>query len=77
VTVGTITVLPQATYSDERQRFVDDQMSFTPFHALEEHRPMGGIMRARRKAYEAASQYREQRNGHPRVEVKSIDEVPD
>ena len=76
VTVARITVKLQETYSDERQRFVDDQMSFTPWHALEEHRPLGGIMRSRLKAYEEASKYREQRNGHKRVEVKSVDEVP-
>ena len=75
-TVARIAVDPQETYSDQRQRFVDEQMSFTPWHALEVHRPLGGIMRSRLKAYEEAMKYRAQRNGQPAIEPKSIDEVP-
>ncbi len=75
-TIGTLTVKPQETYSDERQRFVDEQLSFTPWHGLAAHQPLGGIMRSRLKAYEEAAKYRAQRNGHPHVEPKSIDEVP-
>jgi catalase len=75
-TVGRITVKAQETYSDERQRFVDEQVSFTPWHALAAHRPLGGVMRSRLKAYEEAAKYRAQRNGHPHVEPKSIGEVP-
>jgi catalase len=75
-TVARITVKAQDTYSDERQRFVDEQISFTPWHALAAHRPLGGVMRSRLKAYEEASKYRAQRNGHPHVEPKAIEEVP-
>jgi catalase len=75
-TVGRITVLPQATYSDARQRFVDEQMSFSPWHALVAHQPLGGIMRARLKAYEEAAKYRAERNGHPHVEPRAITEIP-
>jgi catalase len=75
-TVGRITVVPQNSYSDKRQRFVDEQLSFTPWHALASHQPLGGIMRSRLKAYEEASKYRVERNGHPHVEPKAIDEVP-
>ena len=75
-TVARITVAPQDTYSDARQRFVDEQLSFTPWHALAAHRPLGGIMRSRLKAYEEASKYRAQRNGHPHVEPRSIEGVP-
>ena len=75
-TVAQITVAPQDTYSDARQLFVDNQMSFTPWHALAAHQPLGGIMRSRLKAYEEAAKYRAGRNQHPHVEPKSIDEVP-
>ncbi len=75
-TVARIIVPSQSTCSDDRQRFVDEQMSFSPWHALELHRPLGGIMRSRLKAYEEASKYREQRNGRPRTEITSIDQVP-
>ncbi len=75
-TVARITVTPQDTYSDSRQTFVDERLSFSPWHALEAHRPLGGIMRSRLKAYEEAIKYRVQRNDRERAEPASIDEVP-
>ena len=75
-TVARITVAPQDTYSDARQLFFDNQLSFTPWHALAAHRPLGGVMRSRLKAYEEAAKYRAQRNQHPHVEPKSVEEVP-
>jgi hypothetical protein len=33
-------------------------LSFTPWHAIEDHRPLGNVMRARRVAYEASSSFR-------------------
>ena len=32
-----------------------DRLSFSPWHATEEHRPLGNVMRARRVAYEVSS----------------------
>lgn len=32
--------------------------SFTPWHAIEEHKPLGNVMRARRFAYEASAAHR-------------------
>lgn len=37
---------------------VVDQLSFTPWHATEDHRPLGNVMRARRFAYEKSSALR-------------------
>jgi hypothetical protein len=76
-TVATLTVAPQESYSDARQIFVDEQLSFSPWHALAAHQPLGGIMRSRRNAYEAAQKFRAQRNLRPHVEPRSIEEVPD
>ena len=75
-TVARITVAPQDTYSDARQLFVDERLSFSPWHALEAHRPLGGIMRSRLKAYEEAIKYRVQRNDRMRAEPSEISEVP-
>ncbi|MGI4829470.1 MAG: catalase family protein [Janthinobacterium lividum] len=75
-TVARITVAPQDTYSDARQLFVDERLSFSPWHALEAHRPLGGIMRSRFKAYEEAIKYRAQRNERERTEPSDISEVP-
>lgn len=35
-----------------------NQLSFTPWHATDEHRPLGNVMRARKFAYEASSAHR-------------------
>lgn len=75
-TVARITVAPQDSYSDARQLFVDERLSFSPWHALEAHRPLGGIMRSRLKAYEEAIKYRAQRNERIRAEPLDIAEVP-
>lgn len=74
--VATLTVLPQESYSVARQIFVDEQLSFSPWHALAAHQPLGGIMRSRKAAYEAAQTFRAQRNLRPHVEPKSIEEIP-
>ena len=74
--VARLTVLPQDTYSDARQLYVDERLSFSPWHALETHRPLGGIMRSRLKAYEEAIKYRVQRNARERAEPSDISEIP-
>ena len=75
-TVARITVTPQDSYSDARQLFVDERFSFSPWHALEAHRPLGGIMRSRLKAYEEAIKYRAQRNDRERSEPSDVSEIP-
>lgn len=74
--VATLRVDPQDSYSDARQIFVDEQLSFNPWHSLAAHQPLGGIMRSRLKVYEDASKFRTERNMRPHVEPRSIDEVP-
>jgi hypothetical protein len=77
VTVATLTARPQAAYSPERRVFVDEILAFNPWHGLAAHRPLGNVMRARKKAYAMSSQYRHSMNGRPATEPKSIDELPD
>ena len=60
--VALITVKPQLAWSGTRASAVDDSMSFSPWHGLAAHRPPGGIMRARKAAYEAARMFRAERN---------------
>jgi hypothetical protein len=36
-----------------------DKLSFSPWHATEDHRPLGNVMRARRVAYEASAALRD------------------
>ncbi|RTL32824.1 MAG: catalase [Burkholderiales bacterium] len=42
--------------------------SFTPWHSIAEHRPLGGISRVRKTVYQTISTLRHQLNGQPRVE---------
>ena len=49
-----------------------EQLSFTPWHALPEHRPLGAINRARRVAYDAISKYRHEQNKAPRREPTAL-----
>jgi hypothetical protein len=56
VTVGRLTLLRQDLDSAEGSARAAqiDALSFDPWHALEAHRPLGNIMRARGKAYYAS-----------------------
>src|SRR5450432_2423802 len=51
IRVGTLTAYPQDAYSFQRRAFVDESLSFNPWHGLVAHQPLGNIMRARKKAY--------------------------
>lgn len=42
--------------------------SFTPWHSIAEHRPLGGISRVRKTLYQTISTLRHQLNGQPRIE---------
>ena len=75
-TVARIVVPAQQSYSDARQTYVDERMSFSPWHALAAHQPLGGVMRSRLKAYEEAIKYRAERNDRERVEPENADGIP-
>lgn len=64
-TIARITVPPQTAWSEERSRAGDDRLSFSPWHGLAAHRPLGSIMRARRLAYDRSAEFRMERNGCP------------
>jgi hypothetical protein len=75
--IARIKVEPQTAWSDARSSAVDDGMQFSPWHGLAVHRPLGGIMRARKQVYEAAKKFRAARNGRvieePRERVQFSD----
>lgn len=73
LSVGRITVQPQTAWSDARSRAVDDGMSFSPWHGLAAHRPLGSIMRARKRAYEMSARFRAEHNG---IDVTEPREAP-
>jgi len=75
--VAKISIPAQEAYTPTRRAYVDDVLSWNPWHAIEAHQPLGSLMRVRRTAYFAASSYRHQANAQPLKEPKSIDEIPD
>jgi hypothetical protein len=65
--VATITI-PRQTFASAAQDEFCENLSFTPWHALPEHCPLGGVNRVRRVVYEEISRARHQMNGAPRRE---------
>ncbi|HEY0062071.1 MAG TPA: catalase family protein [Telluria sp.] len=74
--VARLLIPPQEAYSPARRVFADDILSFNPWHCVDAHRPLGSIMRARIKAYEASSAFRHEMNAQPRIEIDDIGQVP-
>lgn len=75
--VARLVAAPQNAWSEARVRAVDDGMSFSPWHALAAHRPIGAIMRVRKAVYEMAMRFRSERNPTPVREPANLDGFPD
>ena len=76
VAVARITMPPQPAWTEPRATAVDDGMSFSPWHGLDAHRPIGGIMRVRKPAYKMSSQFRASHNGCPMHEPRTLERLP-
>ena len=74
--IATLRFAPQATATPGRQVHGDDVLSFNPWNGIAAHRPLGGIMRIRRAAYERSSSYRHTMNARPRVEPADASDIP-
>jgi hypothetical protein len=73
ITAATITIPPQEFARPDQLNFCEN-LSFTPWHSLEAHRPIGGISRARKSVYEATSKLRHANNNQLRKEP-TIDDL--
>ena len=67
--VATIRIPVQVFDSLQQIEFAEN-LSFTPWHTLPEHRPLGSTNRVRRKVYETISKLRHHMNNAPRQEPK-------
>lgn len=76
-TVARLTMPAQAAYTEPRRRYFDERLAFNPWHALEAHRPLGSVNRARLRPYEAAQDLRQRENGVTPAEPRSHADVPD
>jgi len=76
VSVARVRVDPQTAWSEERSKAVDDQMSFSPWHGLAAHRPLGSVNRVRKLVYETAARFRAERDGVCIAEPRNLDGLP-
>lgn len=65
--VATI-VIPKQKFDSDAQHAFAENLSFTPWHSIPEHRPLGAMNRARKHVYTTISKLRHEHNGAPRVE---------
>jgi len=72
VAVARLRVEPQTAWSEARSAAIDNGMSFSPWHGLLAHRPLGSINRLRKSVYEASARARAERERRPVVEPGDI-----
>ena len=61
VKVATIQIPAQAFDTPDRQQF-DESLSFTPWHTLPDHEPLGSVNTSRLKLYQTIASHRRQHN---------------
>jgi catalase len=61
IKVATIKIPAQNFNTEERQQF-DENQSFSPWHTLPEHQPLGGVNRARKRIYGELAKFRNEMN---------------
>ncbi len=67
IKVATLTIDKQKINTPERFALAE-QLSFSPANAVTEHKPLGGLNRARTAIYQSISNYRHQHNNQPLIE---------
>ena len=65
--------IPQQNFDSVAQRTFGENLSYTPWHSLPVHRPLGGVNRARKIVYNVISTFRHEKNGVAQVEPTSWD----
>ncbi len=70
ITVARLSAAVQNAWSDENRRAVDDGLSFSPWHGLAAHRPLGGVNRARNGTYRNSAAFRGSHTGCPMHEPR-------
>jgi hypothetical protein len=75
LSVARLHVPAQNAWRADRVELVDERMSFSAWHALAAHRPLGGIMRVRQAVYAAAARFRVDYNHRTLAEPRSADDL--
>ena len=74
-TVATLTVEPQRGWMHGTSDRQEDRLSFSPWHGLAAHQPLGGVNRARNDPYRFSADYRARFNGCPIHEPRALAEI--
>ena len=74
-TVATISAPSQSAWDTEKSRAIDDGQSFSPWHGLAAHRPLGSVMRLRKAAYRNSARFRSEHSGCPMHQPKTLADV--
>jgi hypothetical protein len=70
LSVARLHMPAQDAWRADRVELLDERMSFSAWHALAAHRPLGGIMRVRQAVYAAAARFRVDYNHRALVEPR-------
>ena len=65
ITVARLTTPMQDSWQGDDSIRLEDGLSFSPWHGIAAHRPLGSVMRVRKVAYEASAGFRGRHNGCP------------
>jgi len=72
IKVATIQI-PKQVFSSAEQEAYGQNLSFTPWHCIQEHQPLGGVNRARKAVYIALSAFRHELNGKQESEPTAME----
>ena len=67
IPVAKVTI-PRQEFASPKQEAYCENLAFTPWHTIPEHRPLGGINRVRKTVYDTISRVRHELNGEQRRE---------
>lgn len=61
ITVAKV-IIPKQVFDSAQQKLFCENLAFSPWHSLPEHRPIGELNRIRKAVYAASSKYRHAKN---------------
>lgn len=73
--VARLRIASQPAWSEQLSPAIEDRLSFNPWHGLAAHRPLGGVMRARREVYPSSVAFRAGANGCPIHEPSRLQDI--
>lgn len=75
VTVATLEVPPQLSWTHGESDRTDDALAFSVWHGIAAHQPLGGVNRVRKETYDLSAGFRGTFNGCPMHEPATLAEI--